>query len=422
MFSDYLFSNPYIYIIFNFLLFFAIDGAHIAANGEVNILDCVFAGGFASERYASGIFHRVGASGYMFHQAWRPPRGIPRRSNAHTVAAAVLLLPAAVFQIYDNHLYEGLECKTEKFTCPSDPSTNCCSNMITIEDIDDDQGFKPIGEMCCGKILQVDELPIGHCCRELLECNEGTNDEVCVCNEHTVCASKNKDGNGVCCANQDVDSNGDCCARECLEWTDSNNEIHTLSPVPSTGTCTKIGKPMWDPVKNICTEYIEEGKRCQIDEGCSICTESTGFTCEKSKEAYIDCPLALQCFEPWMKSCKSPTEKCVASKPGKCIKLISANDEKKSKKINELLFGEERFEYNAKKKSYEYEVARDENPDVFLANRAANLAPSRRLMNVDDGRLLEAQMMLDAREQARKEASYVAREKRLNKDREMYRL
>jgi hypothetical protein len=51
--------------------------------------------------------------------------------------------------------------------------------MITIEDIDDDQGFKPIGEMCCGKILAT----IGHCCRELLECNE---DEVCVCNEHTV--------------------------------------------------------------------------------------------------------------------------------------------------------------------------------------------------------------------------------------------
>ena len=269
--------------------------------------------------------------------------------------------------------------------------------MIQVEEVDEDQGF-PQGEMCCAKILQVNELPQDHCCRELLECKEGINTETCICNQHTVCASKNKDGNGVCCANQDVDSNGDCCARECLEWTDLDGATHTLSPVPSTGTCTKIGKPMWDPVKNICTEYIEEGKRCQIDEGCSVCTESTGLMCEKSQEKYIDCPLALQCFESWMKSCKSPTEKCVASSPGVCTKLISSNAEKKSKKANELLFGEERFEYNAKDKSYEYEVAREQNPATFQANSAANTeSSSRRLQDIDNGRLLEAQRALDAR-------------------------
>ena len=86
-----------------------IEGAHIATNGQLYLFDMVFAGGFAAERYASAIFHRVGADGYMFHQSWRPPRGIPRGSNSNTVAAAVLLLPASRFEIRNNHLYEGLE-------------------------------------------------------------------------------------------------------------------------------------------------------------------------------------------------------------------------------------------------------------------------------------------------------------------------
>ena len=87
-------------------------------------------------------------------------------------------------------------------------------------------------------------------------CNEGDNDNDCVCNPRTFCASKNVDGNGVCCSEKDIDSNGMCCARECLEWQDLNGNVHTRKPVPAEGTCIKVGKPMWDGEKSetFCTK------------------------------------------------------------------------------------------------------------------------------------------------------------------------
>ena len=62
-----------------------------------------------------------------------------------------------------------------------------------------------------------------------------------------------------------------------------------------------MDKHRWDPVKNVCTEPVVEGARCQVDEECSVCTEATGLTCEKSSEKYTDCPDSLQCNEAWMK-------------------------------------------------------------------------------------------------------------------------
>jgi hypothetical protein len=331
-------------------------GAHIATNGYIKIIDCIFTGGFSAERYASAIFHHTGAAGFMFRQSWRPPRGIPASANSLTTAASILLEPASQFEIRHNNLYEGLDCKKANYFCPSNPTVNCCANMLQIEDVDADQGFN-LGELCCARIMQVDELPVGHCCRELLECDSGSNSRSCVCNQHTKCASKNNDGNGVCCALDDIDSNGDCCARECLEWTDGNGGVHTSSPVPTNGKCTKAGKPLWDPVKNVCTQRIVQGARCQVDEECSVCTERTGLSCKRSTEKYIDCPDSLQCNEAWMKTCKSPTEKCVVNDPGSCKKITASDSEKQenSKKQNELLFGEEAFEYNAPTKSYEFE-------------------------------------------------------------------
>ena len=60
------------------------------------------------EYYNSAIFHHTGASGFMFRQSWRPPRGIPVAKNALTTAASVLLEPASRFEIRQNSFYEGL--------------------------------------------------------------------------------------------------------------------------------------------------------------------------------------------------------------------------------------------------------------------------------------------------------------------------
>ena len=109
-----------------------------------------------------------------------------------------------------------------------------------------------------------------------------------------------------------MDSNGDCCARECLEWEDASGVVHFFKPVPMDGggKCIKKGRPMWDPVKNVCTKRLQEGKRCLIDEECQVCTAATGLVCAPSVSQPVDCPDTVQCNEAWMKSCKSRTGKC----------------------------------------------------------------------------------------------------------------
>ena len=294
--------------------FFKQHGAHIITNGYLSMKDCVFSGGYSAERYASGIYHLTGATGYMYRQSWRPPRGIPSQSNAMTVASAVMLQPASTFDIFNNHLYEGLECKTSEWQCKGNTGVDhsCCANLVNIDVRDEDQDY-PVDGVCCARMLQLEELPADSCCRDLLLCQPGPNLRECVCNPETRCASKNPDGNGVCCSVKDMDSNGDCCARECLEWKDTaSGVVYFFKPVPSiNGVCIKKGRPMWDPVKNVCTKKLTDGKRCLIDEECQVCTQDgDGLDCTVSRSQPVECPDTVQCNEAWMKSCKSRTGMC----------------------------------------------------------------------------------------------------------------
>jgi hypothetical protein len=116
---------------------------------------------------------------------------------------------------------------------------------------------------------------------------------------------------------------------------------------------------MWDPVKNVCTKKLTDGKRCLIDEECQVCTKSTtGLVCTPSTSRSVDCPDTVQCNEAWMKSCKSRTGKCDAHTPGYCSYGSVATRNKASSLENEGLGLQdyEEYEYTATKPSYEYQT------------------------------------------------------------------
>ena len=138
------------------------NGAHITTNGYISLKDCVFSGGYSGERYASGIFHLKGASGFMLHQVWRPPRGIPALDNSNTVASSIMLNPASTYDIFYNHLYEGMMCNKKEWRCSSSATEeamdhSCCANLIQVGVDDTDQGNEP-GTKCCARLLQLDEM------------------------------------------------------------------------------------------------------------------------------------------------------------------------------------------------------------------------------------------------------------------------
>ena len=126
---------------------------------------------------------------------------------------------------------------------------SCCANVVTVDPVRDaDQGYE-IGAQCCARLLQLEELPGGSCCRDLLLCSytDGStpNSHECVCNEESRCSF-----------------------------------IPDLSDSPvinllGNGFCTAVNPDgSWG---------AKSGRPCQQDQECQVCKESTGLVCQKSK-------------------------------------------------------------------------------------------------------------------------------------------
>lgn len=268
-------------------------GAHLDLSGKVIINDCIFSGGFSGERYASAVFHLRGADGFMFLNKWHTPIGVATYRNAETVASSVLLRESVKFDIRGNQFYEGMECASRKISCGSNNDMSCCANVVVVDEIRDaDQGYE-VGQKCCARLLQMDELPENSCCRELLRCThtdgQTPNEYECMCNEESKCSF-----------------------------------IPDLSDSPvinllGNGYCTAVrADGTWGKRSN---------RPCQQDQECQVCKESTGLICQRSKPGVDG-------------GCSG---KGLSSSYGKVTSTLLASDEQ--------------FEYATNDKSFEYETA-----------------------------------------------------------------
>lgn len=224
-------------------------GAHLDLAGTVVINDCVFSGGFSAERYASAVFHMRGAAGFMFLNKWHTPIGVATYKNSKTMASAVVLRASSKFDLRGNKFFEGMECSTKKTTCGGAGDLSCCANVVTVDPVRDaDQGYE-IGAKCCARLLQLDELPVGSCCRDLLRCpytnGKTQNPDECLCNEESRCSF-----------------------------------IPDLSDSP---VINLLGNGFCTAVKPDGSWGAKSGRPCQQDQECQVCKESTGLICQKSK-------------------------------------------------------------------------------------------------------------------------------------------